>query len=124
MVAVVFLGLEGLERGVGEHGVVAPDGKHLVLALGGFAVEVFDPADDQPGGDGLVFLRGERGVFHFGDLGVGDPAAQLVIPDRPGVFDRCPGCSGDGRDRGLDLGVHPHGDREERPGPAPVNAAE
>jgi len=46
--------------------VVAPDGEQLVLALAGLAVEVFDPADDQPGGDGLVLLRGERGVFHLG----------------------------------------------------------
>ena len=33
VVAVVFLGLEGRERGVGEHGVVAPDGEQLALAL-------------------------------------------------------------------------------------------
>jgi hypothetical protein len=33
-----------------------PDGKQLVLAFGGFAVEVLDPADDQPGGDRLAFF--------------------------------------------------------------------
>ena len=33
MVAVLLLGLEHHERGVGEHGVVAPDGEQLVLAL-------------------------------------------------------------------------------------------
>ena len=32
VVAVVLLGLEHHERGVGEHGVVAPDGEQLVLA--------------------------------------------------------------------------------------------
>ena len=104
------------ERGVGEHGVVAPGGEQLALAGGGLAVEVVDPADDQPGGDRLALLRGERGVGHLGDLGVGDPAAQLVIPDRAGVADRRPGVLGDGGDRRPDLGVHPHGDREERPG--------
>ena len=63
VVAVLGLGLDQGERGVGEHGVVAPDGEQLVLALPGAVVEVFDPADDQPGGDGLPLLRGERGVF-------------------------------------------------------------
>jgi hypothetical protein len=50
VVAVPGLGLEHLERGVGEDGVVAPDGEQLVLAFAGLAVEVFDPADDQPSG--------------------------------------------------------------------------
>jgi len=50
VVAVLFLGLDGrLERGVGEYGVVAPDGQQLVLALPGLAVEVFDPADQSGG---------------------------------------------------------------------------
>jgi hypothetical protein len=30
--------------------------------------QIFDPADDQPGGDGLAFLRGECGVGHLGGL--------------------------------------------------------
>jgi hypothetical protein len=60
--AVVFLGLEHGERGVGEHGVVAPGGEQLALAFGGPGVEVFDPADDQPGRDCLALLRGERGA--------------------------------------------------------------
>jgi hypothetical protein len=51
MITVVLFGLESRERGVREHGVVAPGGKQLVLAGGGCAVEVLDPADDQPGGD-------------------------------------------------------------------------
>src|SRR5229473_7767629 len=87
VVAVLGLGLDQGERGVGEYGVVAPEGEQFVLAAGGLAVAVFDPADDQPGGDGLPFLRGERGVFGLGHLGVGDPAAQLVVPDRAGIFD-------------------------------------
>jgi hypothetical protein len=57
VVAVLRLGLERLERRVGEDGVVAPDGEQLVLAFAGLAVEVLDPADDQPGGDGLALLR-------------------------------------------------------------------
>jgi hypothetical protein len=76
--AVLLLRLDQGERGVGEHGVVAPDGEQLVLAPGGRRVEVFDPADDQPSGDGLPLLRGERGIADLGDLGVEDPAAQLV----------------------------------------------
>ena len=91
MVAVLCLGLDHLERRVGEHGVVAPDREQLVLAAGGFAVEVLDPADDQPGGDRLAFLRGERRVGHFGDLGVGDQPVLVLIPDRPRVGDRGPG---------------------------------
>ena len=54
MVAVVLLGLNRHERGVGEYGVVAPEREQFVLALPGLAVEVFDPADDQPGGDCLA----------------------------------------------------------------------
>jgi len=73
-----------------------------------------DPADDEPGGDGLPLLGGERGVGHFGDLGVGDPAAQLVIPDGPGIADRDPGVLGKAGDRRADLGVGAHGDREAR----------
>jgi hypothetical protein len=56
VVAVLGLGLDQGEWGVGEHGVVAPEGEQFVLAAGGLAVEVFDPADDQPGGDGLPLL--------------------------------------------------------------------
>jgi hypothetical protein len=75
---VLLLGLERHERGVGEYRVIAPDGEQLILAFAGSAVEVFVPADDQPGGDGLVLLGGERGVGHLGDLGVAHPAGQLV----------------------------------------------
>ena len=48
--AVVLFGLDGLERGVGEHGVVAPGGEQLTLPRDSFLAEVADTADDQPGG--------------------------------------------------------------------------
>ena len=86
VVAVLAFGLDNqLERGVSEHGVVAEDGEQLVLARGGLLVQVPDPADDQPGGDRLSLLRGERRVRDLGDLGVADPGAQLVVPDRARV---------------------------------------
>jgi hypothetical protein len=69
---VLAFGLDRLEGRVGEQGVVSPCGEQLVLAFGCFAVQVADPADYQPGGDRLAFLRGERRVGDFGDLGVGD----------------------------------------------------
>jgi hypothetical protein len=75
VVAVPLLALEQGERGVGEHRVVAPGGKQLVLARRGLPVEVLDPADDQPGGDGPPLLPGERGVPGLGDPGVGYLAA-------------------------------------------------
>ena len=53
MAAVVLLCLEHDERGVGEHGVVAPDGEQLPLSGGRPGTEVADAADDQPGGDRL-----------------------------------------------------------------------
>jgi len=108
VVAVLLLGLEYLERGVGEHRVVAPGREQL--ALPGVLVQVADPADDQPGGDRLAFLRGERGVPGLGDLGVGDPAPELVIPDGPRVADGRPGVLADGRDRRGDVRVHLHRD--------------
>jgi hypothetical protein len=55
VVAVLGLGLDHLEWRVSEHGMAAPAGEQLVLAFGGPGVEVFDPADDQPGGDRLAF---------------------------------------------------------------------
>jgi len=57
VVAVLFLGLDQLERGIGEDGVIAEDGEQLVLARGGLLVQVTDPADDQPGGDRLPFFE-------------------------------------------------------------------
>jgi len=64
---------------------MAPAGEQLALAL---RAEVADPVDDQPGGDLLALARGERGVLGLRDLGIGDPAAELVIPDGAGVADR------------------------------------
>jgi hypothetical protein len=75
---VVALGLDQLDRGVGEDGVVAPDGEQLARPVGGVAVLVADPADDQAGGDRLAFpLRRERRVPGLGGFGVGDPAVRL-----------------------------------------------
>jgi hypothetical protein len=80
-----------VERGIGEHRVVAPGAEQLVLPGGCLLVLVADPPHDQPGADRLSLLRSERRVGDLGDLGVGDPAAQLVIPDRAGVPDGGPG---------------------------------
>ena len=67
--AVLLFGLGQGERRVGEDRVVPPGGDQLALALGGVAVEVLDPADDEPGGDGPALVRGKGGVFRFRDLG-------------------------------------------------------
>ena len=89
VVTVLGLGLDQLDRGIGEHRVVAPGGEQLVLPGGRRGFQVADPADDQPGGDGLALLRGgERRVVHLGDLGVRDPAAELVVPDGTRIADR------------------------------------
>ena len=56
VVAVLPLSLDELEGRVGEDGMVAPDGEQLVLPLSSLLVQVADPADDQPGGDGLPFF--------------------------------------------------------------------
>ena len=48
--AVLPLGLDQLERGVGEDRVVAPGGEQLVLPGSCLLVQVADPADDQPRG--------------------------------------------------------------------------
>jgi hypothetical protein len=93
VVTVLPLGLDQFERGIGEHRVVAPGGEQLVLPLRGLLVQVADPADDQPRGDGLALLRRERRVPDLGDLGVGDPGAQLIVPDGVRVFDGGPGWS-------------------------------
>jgi hypothetical protein len=112
VVTVLPFGLDQLEGRIGEYGMVAPGGKQLILPVSSFLVQVADPPDDQPGGDGLAFLRRERRVFHLGDLGVGDPGLQLVIPDSARIPDRCPGVLADGGDRGADAAVHGDGDRE------------
>ena len=126
VVTVLPLGLDELERGIGEHRVVPPDREQLVLPGGRLLVQVPDPADDQPSGDRLALLRRERRVRDFGDLGVRDPGVQLVVPDRARVLDGGPGAAGDGGDRGADARVHGDGDGE--PGAlarrtAPITAA-
>ena len=82
MIAVLPFGLDQLERRVGEDRVVAPDGEQLVLPGTGLVVQVPDPADDQPRGDGLALLRREGRVLGLGDLSVGDPAGPS--PSDPG----------------------------------------
>ena len=83
--AVLLLSLDELERAVGEDGVVAPGGEQLALAGCGLGVLVADPADDEPAGDAqFLLLGGESRVLGLGDLGVGGPAAQLVIPQACG----------------------------------------
>jgi hypothetical protein len=59
-------------------------------------VQAADPADDQPGSDGLPFLPDECGVPGLGDLGVGHPAAEMVVPDRPGYRMGCHASSSPG----------------------------
>src|SRR5205807_6297178 len=61
MIAVLPLGLDNqLERRVSEHRMVAPGREQLVLPGGRLLIEVADPADDQPRGDGLAFPGRER----------------------------------------------------------------
>src|SRR6516225_1195538 len=66
----------------------------------------------------LALVRRERRVLCFGDLGVGDPGLQLVVPDRARVPDRRPGILADRGNRGADARVHGHGDGEPRTGAA------
>lgn len=84
-IAVVLLGLDHLERAVGDQRVVAPGREQFFLPASGAGAHVADRADDQRGGERGRRLApggvgGERGVWH---LGVEDPAAQLVIPQAP-----------------------------------------
>jgi hypothetical protein len=103
VVTVLPLGLDELGRRAGEDGVVAPGGEQLILALRLLLVPAADAADDQPRGDLLlVLLRGERRVLDLGDLGGGDPAVQLVVPDGLQVLDGGPGIPADVGDRRAD----------------------
>ena len=82
--AVLLLGLDELERGVGEDGVVAPGREQLALPGCRLRVLVADAPDDEPGGDvQFLLLGGERRVSGLGDLGVGDPAVQAGRPRWP-----------------------------------------
>ena len=51
--AVLFFGLDHLDRAVGEHGVIAPGGKQFLLPGHGGGIQVTDAADDQPGSEGI-----------------------------------------------------------------------
>jgi hypothetical protein len=79
--SVLLLGLDKDERAVGERGVVAPHGEQVALGVDGGLVQVGDALHDQPGGD---LVRGvlERGVGDLGDVGAGDEALLVVVPDR------------------------------------------
>ena len=114
VVAVVGLGLEHGQWGVGEHAVVAVLGEQLALSVrDGLGVEPFDPAHDQPAVDVLALASGgERGEGDLGDLGVGDEPLLVVVPDGVRVLDRGPCRLGNARDRCGDSGIHPGGDRE------------
>ncbi len=96
---------------VGEERVVAPDREQRVLGVG-----VEHAPHDQPAGD-LVAGAGERGVLHFGHLGVGDQFTGVGIGDRAGVVHRACTLVGDAVDRGVDGGVA--GDGEGEPWPRP-----
>lgn len=73
--------------------MVAPGGEQLPGPVRPSFVA--DATDDEPGGDvqGLL-LGGEGGVARLGDLGVGGPAAELVVPDGLLVLDACHAFSG------------------------------
>jgi hypothetical protein len=49
--------------------VVATVLEQLVLPGGSLLAQVAEAAHDEPGGDPLVFLGGERGMGRLGDLG-------------------------------------------------------
>jgi hypothetical protein len=112
VITMVFFGLHQPVGAVGEDRMVAVGGEQFVLAAPGLAVEPLNPAHDQPGGDGLALLAGERGVADLGDLLIGDSPAHLVVEDGVRVLDRRPCGLIDDRDRCLDLGVHLRGDGE------------
>ena len=81
--AVLGLGLQHGDRGVGEHGVVAVGVEQHPLPTGlGARLQAFDAAHDQPGGDVLGRgPAGERGVVDLGDLRVGDPPLLGLVED-------------------------------------------
>jgi hypothetical protein len=57
LVTVLLLGLDQLERGIGEHCVVAPGREQLVLLGGCLLGQVADPPHNQQGGDRLAFFE-------------------------------------------------------------------
>ena len=115
--AVLGLGLQHGDRGVGEHGVVAVGVEQHPLPTGlGARLQAFHAVHDQPGGD--LLSRGpadERGVVDIGDLRVGDPPLLGLVEDGVGVLDWGPRLGVDGGYRGLHRPVLPGGDRETGP---------
>ena len=105
------LGLQHLQRGVGEDRVVTVGRKQFTLftltGRDGCAVEAFDPAHDQPPVDVLGFRPGgERGERDLGDLRIGDQPLLLLVPDRVRVVDRGPRRLLDAGVRELRAGQH------------------
>ena len=73
---MLFFGLGQGVRRVGEDRVVPPGGEQLALARGGLAVEVLDPADDEPAVIACPFLKVNA---VYGTLAIWAPQTQ-----RPG----------------------------------------
>ena len=71
--------------GVGEEGVITPDGEQGIGVAG-----VFDAAHDESGGD-RCGGGGECGVGDFGDLGIRDPVAGVGIMHGARIGHRGPG---------------------------------
>ncbi|MFJ2559235.1 MULTISPECIES: hypothetical protein [unclassified Streptomyces] len=100
--AVITLAIPQGDRRVGERGMVAPGVEERAAPGGdGTGAPALDEAHDQPVDDLLFLRRGnESAVDDPGCLGVGDPALALLVPDRLGTFDRCPGVLVDAGDGG------------------------
>ena len=80
VVPVLGLGLDHLDRGVGEDRVVAPGGEQLALPSAAFSFWSRTRRTISRAADRLVLVVLERGVAGLGDLGVGDPAAAAGRP--------------------------------------------
>lgn len=104
----------GVQRGVGDEGVVPVGGEQLVLTGLSSGVEAADPAHHQSAGHALVLGAGsERGEFGLGDFGVGYPPADLLIEDGVRVLDRLPRGVVDAGDRAGH--GRPRRDRQREP---------
>ena len=55
-----------------------------------------------------------KAVYSISATSASETQRRADLPDGPGIADRRPGILGDGGDRGADLGVDAHGDRETR----------
>ena len=81
--AVLGFGLGQDERGVGEHGVVAPGREQLALAGLASRLRSLTRRTISRAVTACAFSLGrERGIGHLGYLGVGHPPPGLVIPYR------------------------------------------